>query len=66
VTISLISRKIFENMAAETGNLPLKVGEFICMHIVLCDRNKAIICAIPLGIDGSHCFIEFLPVVAER
>jgi hypothetical protein len=31
VKISLILRKIFENMAAESVSLPLKEGEFTCM-----------------------------------
>jgi hypothetical protein len=31
VKIPLILRKILENMAAESGSLPLKVGEFTCM-----------------------------------
>jgi hypothetical protein len=29
--IPLILRKIFENIAAESGNLTLKVGGFTCM-----------------------------------
>jgi hypothetical protein len=33
VKIPLILRKIFESMAAESGRLPLKVGEFTCMEI---------------------------------
>jgi hypothetical protein len=33
--ILCILRKIFENMAAESGSLLLKVGEFTCM----CDEN---------------------------
>jgi hypothetical protein len=41
VKIPLISRKIFENMAAESGSLPLKVGEFTCMY------NNAGISVIP-------------------
>jgi hypothetical protein len=31
VKIPLILRKIFENMAAESGSHPLIVGEFTCM-----------------------------------
>jgi hypothetical protein len=31
VKILLILRKFFENMAAESGSLPLKVGGFTCM-----------------------------------
>jgi hypothetical protein len=31
VKIPLIVKKIFENMAAKSGGLPLKVGEFTCM-----------------------------------
>jgi hypothetical protein len=29
--IPLILRKIFKSMAANSGSLPLKVGEFTCM-----------------------------------
>jgi hypothetical protein len=32
VKIPLILRKIVENMAAGSGILPLKVGEFTCMQ----------------------------------
>jgi hypothetical protein len=34
VKTPLILRKVFENMAAERGSLPLKVGEFTCMLLV--------------------------------
>jgi hypothetical protein len=40
VKIPLILRKIFENMAAESGSLQLKVGEFTYMEILPCGRIK--------------------------
>jgi hypothetical protein len=35
VKIPLILRKIFENMAAGSRSLPLKVGKFTCMDIAM-------------------------------
>jgi hypothetical protein len=33
VKIPIILRKFFENMAAESGSLPLKEEEFTCMNL---------------------------------
>jgi hypothetical protein len=41
--IPLILRKIFENMAIESGSLPPKVGEFTCMYYEYCSNFVTIV-----------------------